>query len=98
MTYKIVNNPSLIPSSGDKPTFKVTPEGELVISFGEADHPYDAGVTIRKTKAGRPGSGSKVEERWLPIERTDAVHLLKHIGCTVNAVWAVGDRVAVVMP
>lgn len=35
MTYKIVNNPSLIPSSGDKPTFKVTPEGELVISFGD---------------------------------------------------------------
>jgi len=35
MTYKIVNNPSLIPSSGDKPSFKVTPEGELVISFGD---------------------------------------------------------------
>jgi hypothetical protein len=76
-------------------------QGQLItVSFymKEADHPYDAGVTIRKTKAGRPGSGSKVEERWLPIERTDAVHLLKHIGCTVNAVWAVGDRVAVVMP
>lgn len=35
MTYKIVNNPSLIPSSGDKPSFKVTSEGELVVSFGD---------------------------------------------------------------
>lgn len=35
MTYKIVNNPSLIPSSGDKPSFKVTPEGELVVCFGD---------------------------------------------------------------
>jgi len=45
-------------------------QGQLItVSFymKEADHPYDAGVTIRKTKAGRPGSGSKVEERWLPM-------------------------------
>lgn len=35
MTYKIVNNPSLIPSSGDKPSFKVTQDGELVVCFGD---------------------------------------------------------------
>jgi hypothetical protein len=35
MTYKIVNNPSLIPNSGDKPSFNVTPQGELEICFGD---------------------------------------------------------------
>ena len=82
-------------------SLKFDGQGTLItVSFymKEADHPYDAGVTIRRAKAGSRGSGSRVEERWLPVERADAVALLKHLGATVNAVWAMGDRTAVVVP
>lgn len=74
-------------------------QGTLVtVSFylKEEDHPWDAGVTIRRTRAGKQGTGSKVDERWLPVERADAVALVKHMGEKVNALWASGDRTAVI--
>lgn len=82
-------------------SLKFDGQGTLItVSFymKEADHPYDAGVTIRRTRAGKPGTGSRVEEKWLPVDRSDAVALMKHLGATVNAVWGVGERTAVVLP
>ena len=81
-------------------TIKFDGQGTLVtVSFymKEADHPWDAGVTIRRTRAGGPGTGSKVDERWLPVERVDAVALMKHMGERVNAVWATGERTATIV-
>lgn len=82
-------------------SLKFDGQGTLItVSFymKEADHPYDAGVTIRRTRAGKPGTGSRVEEKWLPVDRSDAVALMKHLGAKVNAVWGVGERTAVVLP
>jgi hypothetical protein len=76
-------------------------QGTLItVSFylQEEDHPFNAGVTIRRTKAGRRGSGSRVEERWLPVDRGDAMTLLKYLGSTVTAVWATDERNATVLP
>jgi hypothetical protein len=76
-------------------------QGQLItVSFylKELDHPYDAGVTIRRVRAGKRGCGSRVDEKWLPVDRSDALVLLKHLGSVVNAVWAEGDRFAVVLP
>lgn len=75
-------------------------QGSLVtVSFymREADHPWDAGVTIRRTRAGKQGSGSKVDEKWLPVRREDALALLSHMGEKVNAVWSHGDSTAVIL-
>lgn len=74
-------------------------QGTLVtVSFymKEVDHPWDAGVTIRRIRAGKHGTGATVDEKWLPVERADAVALVKHMGEKVNALWAAGDRTAVI--
>jgi len=74
-------------------------QGTLVtVSFymREEDHPWDAGVTIRRTRAGKPGVGSKVDEKWLPVRRSDAIDLLPLMGQNVNAVWSHGEATAVV--
>lgn len=72
--------------------------GRLVtVSFYavEGDHPWAAGVSLRRIRAGRAGSGGgKVDEKWLPVERSAALLLLKHLGEEVSAVWLDGSHTA----
>jgi hypothetical protein len=75
--------------------------GRLVtVSFYaiEGDHPWAAGVSLRRTRAGRAGSGGgKVDEKWLPVTRKDALALLSHLGEEVSATWYYGDNSAIVI-
>lgn len=74
--------------------------GTLVtVSFymTEADHPWNAGVTIRRRKAAKAGGTPSCEERWLPVGRHDALHLLGFLGSEVNAMWTTDDHHAAVV-